>query len=206
MNKGDLRSWRKTITNDHSSNSEAQLEPATVQNTVEKRVVRFVEPEKEKNAPAETRRVRFTGNQEAERVVRFVETPGSPERKVTYRECPKAPSKVQKAKIDNSHRCGAKPTESASAPPLIDLETPPPSPQTPLTPPDSPASPLLTIPTAPPPPVISRPRTPSPGIEDLAPDIWIEFASDDEAQEEGCSELKIVKVESLYGTEAAKFI
>ena len=217
MNKFDSTTWRKTISNNHIAQSEAQSDPATVQATVEKRVIRFVEPEKEKPVPTETRTVRFVDNLEVgeSRTVRYLECPDSPERKVIFREA-EAPSKVQKASADNKHQCGAKPTESASVPPLINLITPPPSPHTPPTPPASPVSPAQAIPTAPPPPVISRPSPPSHELEDFAPVIWIEFDDDEnqdesdsdsnEAQEESDSELKIVKVESLQGKEAEKFI
>ena len=62
----------------------------------------------------------------------------------------------------------------------------------------------------------SRPSPPGHELEDFAPIIWIEFdddetqnesdSDDNEAQEESDSELKIVKVESLQGKEAEKFI
>lgn len=205
MQNSDLTTWRKTITNNHSAQSEAQSVPATVQATVEKRVIKIVEPEKEKTAQTETRTVRFVDPEITEsRTVRFIESPGSPERKVIYRECPRAPSKVQKSSADNKRQCGSKPTESASEPPLINLITPPPSPQAPPTPPASPVSPAQAIPTAPPPPIISRQSTPSPVLEDYAPVIWIDF--EDEAQEESDSELRIVKVESVREEESRKFI
>lgn len=209
----NLSSWSKTITNNHVGQSDTQPEPATVQATVEKRVVRFVEPEPEKTAVnTERRTVRFAEVLETgaeSRTVKFVEPPASPERRIIYRDSLKTPSKVHKITSAARRQQATLPTACASVPPLIDLETPPQSPQAPPTPPASPVSPAFILPTTPP-PANSGTRSPSPGIEDLAPEVWIEFSEDEEPAdgvlEEGDSDLKIVKVESLHGKEDGEFI